>query len=359
MSFSSKTSNGNSPQVAGDTKFRHLAPHGQPESVHEVSEALYKPFRNSELGLHLSGCHIDPVAFVQTAAGDYTLLNGETVAPEYARTLGFEQLDAMEQPPVIWQTDENRETILEQLDTLKLNVPLAPANSGRQTIIWCNHVHGTLTAAAGESSVDIPFSLWGVRLINGVEQCPAWHCPIADIDTWTLAIDDDGTISDAGQILTCSETGKRLLRQKLEACQVSGKLYEPSVLMTCPVTGNRLLNRLAGECAECHQRVDPSVLGRGRCHSCRNLASTTLEHPFFDQLAERYECVARARKLRIAEQPDQWQVQWTLGGKPWRIVFDKITLEAVSVARSRGWLRGWSRLDQQDWPAFLRPGPST
>ncbi len=339
---------------ATETGFRHLAPRHQPQSVHEISDSLYAPFRDSELSVHLSGCNIDPIPFVKAESGEYRLLNGETMSPEFAESLGLDQLDELPEPPVEWQAEETREKILEQLDALKLEIALASAADGQQWIVWCNHVHGRLTAETEEAMVDIPFSLWGVRLVSGTELCPPYHCPFADVDTWNLAADDEGTISDANSMEICSETGKRLLRQKMETCHASGKLVDRSILMQCPVSGRFLLSQLAGQCVECHQTVEPSTLGRGRCDRCRNLQKVNRDHGFLQELFGHFDGLQRARKFKMAEQPDSWLVQAAIDGQTWRMVIGKQTLSVLTVARLNGWLRGWSRVDEGDWPDFLK-----
>lgn len=345
-------------------RFRHLAPADQPDSVHEISEALYQPFMkggSTGLKFRITGCAINPVPFVQLENGDYRVLDGQVVSSDHARSLGLDQLDQLESPPVVWNSPERRETFLQNLDRIRLQEPLAQAADGRQWIVWCHHFHGTLTADAEASSIQIPFSVWGSRLVKGLDQCPPYHCRLANVDTYQLAVDDEGTITDGRSIATCGESGKKLCNVKLEKCEATGHLVDPAALTLCPVQYHRFLKRLARTCHGCFQVVDPDSMHKEVCSSCRNLQKISsrdfLSDPALSNLVGAHPWLKQARRMQIAHQEQQWLLQLQTnqeGRATWRMLFDRQSGEVQQVSRSVGWLRGWENVPRISWPDFVR-----
>jgi len=347
-------------------QFRHLVPADQPESVHEISEALYRPFvqaSSTELKFHIAGCAIDPVPFVQMASGEYRVLTGQAVSPDHAESMGLHKLDQMSEPPAAWASPDRREVFLQHLDRIRCQEKLAESADQQQWIVWCNHFYGSINVEAGGASVEVPFSVWGSRLANGTEQCPSYRCPLVDVETYKLDVDDDGTITDADHILTCPETGRRLCSIHLEECQLTGQLVDPSVLVACPVLQTSFLQRKAIQCRGCYQSVNPKCISKGQCQTCRGLNKIKsldfINDERLESLIKKQPWLKQANKVRLASQHDQWLIQCQFAaeeGKLWRILFDRHSGSAIQVSRSAGWLRGWQPIAADNWPNFLATG---
>ncbi len=344
------------------SRFRHLAPKTQPNSVHEISEAIYHQFtrggESTELKFRLSGCLIDPVPFVQLASGEYRLLDGQDVSIQHADSLGLKQLVPLEQPPGLWTTPKNREKYCQQLDALAEKVQLAKAADGKQEIAWCHHVHGTLTAETDERSIEIPFSLWAARLAAGLDLCPAYHCPVIGIETYNLATDADGTITDADSIAVCTESNRRLLKIRMNECQLTGRLIDCELLMNCPIRNHWILKRLTKTCQGCFQSVDPRGLVRGRCESCRSLRKIKADdfrtNPVFAELIRQHTFLNQVQKIRLGTQQQHWLLQFQYLKKKWRVLFDRQSLRPGRVSGRDKWFRPWQEIDPKSWPAFLK-----
>ncbi len=338
--------------------FRHLAPGAQPASLHEISDALYKPFLErgtTELKWHVSGCQIDPIPFVQLANGEFRVLNGQPVSPLHADSLGLNELTPLMEPPAVWNSPTQRQLFCRALDQLADETPLAETARGEHTLVWCHHVHGALTAEFGESTIEIPFSLWAARLLRGFDRCPPWHCPQTGIDTYQLAVDDEGTICGRDSIHRCIETGRRYLETKLQSCHVTGQRVHPSVLTQCPVSGRFFLERLGKRCPGCGQTVDPGCLAPSPCQACRQLQKISLaglEAGDLARLSERHRWLRGVTRLRLATQPNHWLMQFRYLNANWRVLFDQNSLEISQVTRRGGWLGAWQTLDRPRWPEF-------
>lgn len=346
--------------------YRHLSPMGQPDSVHEISDALYRPFQTQvaeDAGIHfrISGCQIDMVPFVQAEDGRYYLLNGTQVSEQHATSLGLDDLQQREAPPHECTTSVQRQSIADELERLAEQVRLADAADGRQWLVWCSHVHGVLVAEKDSESISVPFSMWGSRLNKGLDKCPPFHCPIGDVDTYNLACDDDGTITDADSIVTCPESGRRLQKAKLETCQATGKLMDPEGLSRCPVNNHLVSQSVLKKCNGCFQQVAPNaLLQKGRCFSCRNLsrlisnANTDSQrrwHEAWLQLQQKFPALAIGSKVRFAEQAKEWLVHAKIGRNSWILVVDRETLDILRAAKSGGWLKPWSEVKNlAQWP---------
>ena len=362
---SKKKTDAANPSETAEPQFRHLVPVDQPDSVHLISEALYRPFTeggSTGVKFRITGCSIDPVPFVQMASGEYRLLNGQAVSPEHANSLGLENLDQMEEPPAVWKSSSKRERYLQNLDKIRCQERLADSADRRQWIVWCNHFHGTLAAESAEfaTAVEIPFSMWGSRLVNGLDNCPPLQCELNQVETYRLAVDEEGSITDADQILMCGETKRRLSKSKLHKCHSTGQLVDPDSLTLCPIRDHQFLERTKVVCQGCYQAVDPGTITKETCESCRGLKKVSSADFLADQrlsnLIEKHAWLKESRKVKISRQPNHWLLQFQAdasGRTTWRMLFERPSGVVCQVARSAGWLRGWELVPQTSWPDFV------
>ena len=337
--------------------FCHFAPADQPSSLHEISDAIYRPFTESAsdvIKFHISGCQFDPVPFVQMASGEYRVLNGQSVSNQHARSLGLDRLQVLTTPPPAWLNLPSRQEILQELHSLSEREKLAENRTGPQRIIWCHHVHGVLSAEAPQDSTEIMFSVWATRLLSNLDQCPPWKCPLTGIETYQLACDDEGMIGAWELMETCPETGKRLLPNNLAFCQSTQQRVAKTALTHCPASGHDYLTRLGTPCRGCGQQVDPGCLEKHQCSTCRNLRRVKPEQVWqsteMKKLLSCYPGLRNLKRLRLAEQTDQFMLQFPWNGARWRVLVNKQTGLISNMARSQGWFSPWKIVTESEWP---------
>ncbi len=339
--------------------FRSAFPAEQPDSVHELTDALYAPFRLQNGSIHLSGCSIDSIPIVETSDHKYCLLNGEILSDRFAKSLGVQNIVESSEIPLVRNNAEQIASIRLELEKLADIQKLQTDSDNLVTLIWCHHVKGQVAVEFGDSTAYIAFSLWGKRLIDGLEQCPPYHCELTGSDSYRLGCDDDGTITDIESIRTCPESGRRLIINKFGKCQITNTLVDPAFLFQCPVSRRTILKRLAKQCRRCQQDVDPAAMRRRQCKACRDIKRVSPTDPRSQRIVEAFPKLAENRRWKMGEQSDFLIIEVQDVARSWTILVDHQTLKPALVVGRTGWFGPWKLAEASDWPDYVKSAGST
>ncbi len=328
----------------GDRPVHATAAH-QPISVHELAEHLFAQFKVDGGHVHLGGCRLGDRPFLRltyrhTRAADgasqlvhcFGTGDGELIDPTLREDLRLAELAA-------WpgRTPRIEASIVERWANLtRQQFHALQGDEGMQliatTLVWCKYAEGKLTFSIGQKSVEVSFSGWGRLLVTRRVLPPQYQCPLSGRMSYHLAATDDGRITVAEAIATCSESSRRVLESELRMCAVSGRLALPEYLQACPITGEAILASLLVKCAMCQQRVSPRVLAGGKCPACRQLAPVSKADPGLARILDTYPRLDRWRTWKMAESR---AAQVLVGSSAWKrllVVLDKQTLEVLHMA---------------------------
>ncbi len=328
----------------------HVIPRDQPESVHELTAALYQPFQVDGGSVHLAGCSIEPVPVVQTVNQNYRFLGGDELDHDLAQSLGVIKTQPCDEPPPHMQQSHVQRLISDQLDHLDRKSLLFSGGREGVTLIWCNRVQGQLMVEIGESTETISFLLWAKRLVDGLDQCPPFHCPQTGRESYHIAADDEGTIATADSIEVCPESGRRLISTKLIPCQISNRRVDPQRLMQCSISGRQFLKRLAADCRQCRNLVDPDTVRRGKCRGCRSWQHVPSHASPVSEICRRWPELSQAKGFKVARTTNTVLLAFRLDGQKWTATFDSKDFDLHGISTFRGWFKPWVRCQKTDWP---------
>jgi len=335
----------------------HSKPAGEPESVHEITPAIFAHYRFTGGHIHLAGCLLEDRPIIRLTSLPEQSSDGENgragqvhhhlfwpdgsrVDETLAANLHLDDITPCNQRPPHPAPGD--------IDAAVENVRRQFACEGEQvvaaTVIWCKYAQGKLAFEAGEQSVALPFEGWARLLAEGTAKPPPYCCPLSGHETYHLAVTDDGHIAAAEGIATCEESGRRLLHHESEQCAATGRRVAPDLLATCRASGERVLARTLVECSQCHQPVSPNVLQGGRCSVCRSLAPVRKDDPRIARLLDEYPQLDRWPRWRISETEQLYVLVATGWLRQLLLVVDKQSLEVVRVATSGRILTNWAEL---------------
>jgi hypothetical protein len=267
----------------------HARPLYQPMTVADVTGSLFSAYQVDGGQVHLAGCQLTDHPFLRLSfAGEepegaihhiYVAPDGSSVSDELVPRLGLDVLEPITKlPPRI---DENALRLLvaaghriaAKLSTVRdpsavVVEPIATA------IVWVRHAEGRLQFTIGKSAASHPFSSWAKLLTP-----KPFFAKYSGANTFHVAATDDGRIDAADQIATCQQSGRRVLRQELVECSVTGKHVLPDFTETCPVSGRPVLRHEFVSCTICKQHVSKAVMNEGACEACRSMTSVSKDDP--------------------------------------------------------------------------------
>lgn len=343
----------------------HAAVRQQPNSVHELTEHLFAQYSVDGGHIHLSGCSLEDRPFLrltywnqQDQDGRPTLRHvhgtsdGDLVSEDTLSALSLEQLVELPgRPPHLAP-----EVLANWGEIIRRKCAQQMGNSAAEplaaTLIWCKYAEGRLTFSIGGSSVDLPFSGWAQLFALRRILPPPYCCPLSGISSYHLAATDDGRITAAEAIGTCTESGRRVLEGELKICAATQRKVLPEYLQTCPVTGEKVLQRVLEPCTLCQQSVSPRSLKSGLCSACRSLAPVSKDDPRMARVLDAYPRLDGWKRWKMSETQ---AVHVLVGASAWRrilVVLDKQTLDVIHVAASGRLSTRWTEatpVQRADW----------
>ncbi len=341
--------------LEGGERLVHAVAARQPLSVHELAEHLFAQYRVDGGHVHLSGCSLEDRPFLRLSYLNRSPSEGQTQLVHFFGTSEGTLLDTtlfndLELADLTaWQGRPPRigEGILRRWTELtEQRIQAQGAVEGRQLVavalVWCKFAEGKLTFSIGSKSTEVSFAGWGRQLADRRVLPPPYPCPLSGRSSYHLSATDDGRITVAEAIATCSESSRRVLDNELQRCEISGRLALPEYLQVCPVSGAKVLASLMEVCTVCQQRVSPRVLTEGRCPACRHLAPVSKADPDLARVLDAYPRLDRWRTWKMSH-TDTAQV--LVGSSAWKrllVVVDKETLQVLHLATGNRLTSKWS-----------------
>lgn len=348
----------------------HAQPATQPASVSEITPHLFEPYRVEGGRVQLGGCRLEDrpiLKFIyrldaspeRDDAEDrlvhlFAMPDGAAVDSELVAALGLEQLVPYSgRLPIL--TAEQRELLSEegQRQAAQLGQISKTAQLMSATIVWCKYVVGKLTFIVGESKAEVNCEGWARLLAEGRLKPPPFKCPESSLESYHLAITDDGLVTVSEALATCAGSGRRGLAVQMRPSALSGKLALPEGLVRCPVSGEEVLESELVTCPMCGQSLAPSALRGNRCLACRRLSSVSKDDPRMARALGEYPGLDHWRRWKIAETDRAYILQAVGLVRQLVIVLDKDSLEVLRAAEGHRLLGSWQELPQVEQQELL------
>jgi hypothetical protein len=333
----------------------HARPLRQPMAVNDVTATLFGAYRVDGGQVHLAGCQLTDHPFLRLsfapndADGDvrhvFVAPDGSSVSEDLAPRLGLNQLQPiLKHPPRIddgalrslfaaGRRIAAKQSTSREPDAVVAE-PLAVA------VAWVRHAEGRLQFSIGSAAVDHPFSSWAALLTPepfvGKE---------SGVSSFHLAATDDGRIEPADAIGVCQKSGRRMLRQELVECSVTGLNVSPEFTETCPVSGRPALRGEFTLCKRCRQRVSNAVLSDGVCSACRSLADVSKDDPRLVWIFGEHPGLDRWKRWQLAETETAYIAQASSLMRQLLAVVEKDTLAIRRLAQRSRLSKAWVDVD--------------
>jgi hypothetical protein len=320
----------------------HARPREQPMSVSEIAAKLFPAYRIDNGRLHLAGCQLTDHPFLRLSfAGDepgdsirhiFVAPDGSSVPDTLVSQLGLDDLtpvaklapriepSALKSLIAAGRRIAAKQSSLREPDATVVD-PVAAA------VLWVRHAEGRLQFTIGGAAASLGFSSWA-RLLAP----QPFIARYSGARTFHLAATDDGRIDAADHIAACQQSGRRVLRQDLVECSVTGKLVLADFTAKCPVSGRPALRHEFATCTTCRQRVSKAVLTEGVCSACHGLARVSKDDPRLAWVFSEHAGLDRWNNWQLAETASVYIAQASGVLKRLLLVADKESLAIHRLA---------------------------
>jgi hypothetical protein len=314
----------------------HARPRTQPMTVADVTASLFSAYQVDGGQLHLAGCQLTDHPFLRLSfAGEepgdpichiYVAPDGSSVGDELVPQLGLDELEPILRLPPRLDDNALRSLIaagrrIATKQSTSRDPGAATVEPLAATIVWVRHAEGRLQFTIGKLTASLPFSSWA-RLLKP-QPFVAKH---SGASTFHLAATDDGRIDAAEQVAVCEESGRRVLRQELVECSVTGKHVLADFTEACPVSGRPALRHEFVSCTVCKQHVSKAVMNEGACEACRGLEKITKDDPRLVWIFAEHPGLDAWKHWQLAETQTVYIAEATSLMKRLLVVVDKETL---------------------------------
>jgi hypothetical protein len=327
----------------------HARPHVQPMSVADVTASLFSAYRVDGGQVHLAGCQLTDHPFLRLSfAGEsgevhhiFVAPDGSSVNDELVPQLGLDELEPIPKLPPRLDDNALRSLVaagkrIATKQTVDRDPGATTVEPLAVTIVWVRHAEGRLQFTIGKQTAYLPFSSWAKLLAP-----QPFVAKGSGASTFHLAATDDGRIDAADEVATCEESGRRVLRQELVECSVTGKHVLADFTETCPVSGRPALRHEFVSCTVCKQRVSKAVMEAGACEACRSLAKASKDDPRLVWIFAEHPGLDRWKHWQLAETQTVYIAEATSLLKRLLIVVDKETLTVHRLATASRLSQTW------------------
>jgi hypothetical protein len=344
---------------------RHLLPRGQSPSIAELSTRLYGAYEVQNGNVRLAGCSLElrPTVYVQ---GRYRA-TAETQSKVVELCIGddglpLEALDQARLNPSDF-VDGDRPTRFPSVALNRLierarwllteNCREAGSELDEQSIeietIWRRFAEGKLRFTIGEQFTDVAFADWADSL-----QPPPLVCPETGVKSYRVAATDDGRIAAAEEIVTCEETGRRVLRSETVVCNVTRRRIAAELADECPITGEFTERDRMATCSICQMKVSPKMMDGDQCDACAAAVSVKKSDPRMCLVLGEHAGLDRWRRWRLAETPQAYVLEARSFMQRLLVVVDKQSLEVCRVAHRGRFQSAWNDVSSENWRELLQ-----
>jgi hypothetical protein len=274
-------------------------PDGEPCTIHELAARLLGPYQIRDGNVRLAGCTLDELAHLRIgralSSGEvryqYFGSDGSILASGEVERFGFEHLHKVPsrlrrsdhtgiEKWTVAASDAERRLADTRVERDTSVVEAAKCTIVDLTVIWSRRASGKIVIQfdAG-ASVPLAFDGWARDFFSGQQKAPKFLCPATHLESYSLVMLEDGTVTVAEAVACCEVSGAELLISSLDTCQLSGKRVDKQLLAACSITGKRAIADQLIACDWCGEKVVPGVISKGRCDRCRHLR-TIASHDF-------------------------------------------------------------------------------
>ena len=328
-------------------RLRHWRPGGQPEYVHQLTKTLFAPYHVEGGAVSLDGCLLEEVPLLRFEPSDgvvrYCDRSGQVLAPEFAGSLGLDQLEPMPNAP-----QAIRPSALQGwLDSV---LPQLPSEFCSETLdefdlVWCRWAHGKLAFKIGDQSAKLPFQGWAMHWLNGENRPPEFVCEASGRHSYQVEATDSGQITVAEAIEACAVSGQRCLESELETCSATQQRVLPKFLTSAQASGDRVLASELQECSTCGLSESSLRMKSDCCTLCQSLEPIDS----VGQVETQDDAVWRQAPLAIHHLHNVVDVVDVGDSVPCTCVRNSPGIALVDVDRH---LRGLGRTEERDLVAF-------
>ena len=329
-----------------DLRIEHWVPEGQPQHVHQLTDALFSPYEVEDGCVRLAGCRLDehPVFALQDGemnALEFFDAHGQPLSTEIVETLNLRTARTRVSPPSSIRPSSVERWIKNAL-TGSADHYLRSLKTPSLHVVWCLQAQGKLTVETGGESATFPFQGWALLISQGGWRPPMFQCSRSGLESYQVTKTDSGHLTVPEAVVTCSASGKRCLATELEKCASSGALVLPEFLQRCPATGARVQTKELVACRQCDQSVVRQSLSNGLCSICQGVASVEIESTDWN-LAIQKACAGVHYGHWHTGTGEEYVV---FRGTAWRgrilIVFDRQTRSVLAIRKKSWWNTDWS-----------------
>jgi hypothetical protein len=320
----------------------HARPRVQPMSVSEIAGTLFPAYQVDHGRMHLAGCQLTDHPFVRLSfvsdEGDdvvrhiFVAPDGSTVSEDLVSRLGLDDLTPIAKaPPRIDEQTLRSLVSAGRRIAVKQSTEREPDATTVEPIavavLWVRHAEGRMEFTVGAARASLAFSSWAKLLAP--QPYAAKH---SGASAFHLAATDDGRIDAAEQIGICQQSGRRVLRQELVECSVTGKRVLADFTEICSVSGRPALRHEFATCTQCRQRVSRAVMAEGLCAACRGLKKVSKDDPRIAWILGEHAGLDGWNRWQLAETASVYVAQASGVLKRLLLVVDKETLAVRRLA---------------------------
>lgn len=340
----------------------HAAPTSQPGNVHEMTQPLFEPYTFNEGAIHLGGCTLEdrPLLMVSLAAegtGESVAVprqtlflhsDGQVVADDLVDALQLKSVSPYEGRPPRMEAGTLEMHWQQAEQGVATSWPSAPLRIEALLIVWCKFAEGKIIFEFNDATAEVAFSGWARLLADGVLCPPPLKCAESAVESYHVAVTDDGRVTAAEAIARCSVSRRRCLAVEMEPCAITGQLALPGQMVHDPLTGSLVIASALAECGMCGQAVSPKAIRSGRCTGCRKLKPTEKSDPRMARLLGEYPGLDVWRKWKLSETSRDYLLLATTLWRQLLVVVDKSTLELRRAASTGRFSKNFSELPQHE-----------
>lgn len=330
----------------------NVSPANQVESLHPLTTVLFDVFQLEQGTLQLGGCTMEDRPVLRRTWLDsegmprhqFFFEDGQRLADELAAELGLHDLaplSSLQTPPM------DQAAVAKWSARAAVDEPVV-----LDTVVWCKHATGELTAVGEAGRLQLPFSGWAAQLLSGAVKPPPYREQRTGDESYELVRLDDGSLTASAAAEACSVSGKIVIRTELRTCAASKRRALKQFFVTCPVSQDQVLEEELRACSQCCQPVGPHCRDERKiCAACREMKPAGPADPRLSRILGEHPGLGPWRRWRIAETNEVYLLGAAALFRKLLLVLDKETLAPRHVAVRSRFSRVWttpSDLEQQE-----------
>lgn len=325
----------------------HLSPVEQAVRVTDISDKILSAYEVDNGQKRLAGCTIEDRPILRVSYLDnnellhlHFLADGRPVDDELSDYLKLDHVLPHERQRE-WGTID---------DVVYRWIETAQSQSDRNgflvaSMVWCKYAIGKVELSVEESSVQVGFEGWSTLLADGTLVAPPYTCPDTNIDSYHLAMDDEGHLTGVEALARCADTGQCLIATRMTTCSDTKITALDQFFEACAATGERVHHSAISDCSVCRQNVRINQLYHQMCPTCRSLKTVRKVDPAIARILGEYPQLDQWKKWRISEGNTCCVLVGSRLFQRVLLVMDREDLQILRAARGSRFSRTWTDVE--------------